>query len=132
MDHQDPARRVTFHSGKTFTADDVVYTINRIVSNQFSGTLFWGPIDIKGVKALDKNTVVVPMKQPFGSLVDQLAGGWYYLYVVPNGFSGKGKPDGTGPFACLPELHPRPAQRFRAQQPLLEVRPALSGRPDDQ
>jgi len=38
------------------------------------------------------------MTSPFGSFVDQLAGGWYYLYLVPSGFSGKTF-DGTGPFA---------------------------------
>ena len=38
------------------------------------------------------------MTSPFGSFVDQLAGGWYYLYVVPTGFNGKTS-DGTGPFA---------------------------------
>jgi len=89
---------VTFHSGKELTAADVVYTIHRIVSNSFSGTLFFGPVDLKGVKALDKLTVKVPMTSPFGSFVDQLAGGWYYLYVVPAGFNGKTF-DGTGPFA---------------------------------
>lgn len=89
---------VTFHSGKSLTSADVVYTMNRIVSNSYSGTLFFGPVDIKGVKAVDKLTVTVPMKTPFGSFVDQLAGGWYYLYVVPTGFNGK-TPDGTGPFA---------------------------------
>ncbi len=89
---------VTFHSGKTLTSADVVYTINRIVSNSYSGTLFFGPVDIKGVKAVDKLTVTVPMTSPFGSFVDQLAGGWYYLYVVPTGFNGKTF-DGTGPFA---------------------------------
>jgi peptide/nickel transport system substrate-binding protein len=89
---------VTFHSGKSLTADDVVYTMHRIISNSFSGTSFLGPVDLKGVKAIDKLTVTVPMTSPFGSFVDQLAGGWYYLYVVPSGFTGK-TPDGTGPFA---------------------------------
>ncbi|HEY2693581.1 MAG TPA: ABC transporter substrate-binding protein [Streptosporangiaceae bacterium] len=89
---------VAFHSGKDLTADDVVYTIQRIISKGFSGAHFFGPTDLKNVKALDKLTVQVPMASPFGSFVDQLAGGWYYLYVVPSGFDGK-KPDGTGPFA---------------------------------
>ncbi len=88
---------VTFHSGKNLAADNVVFTINRIISNSFSGTTFFGPIDLKGVKALDDRTVLVPMTKPFGSFVDSLAGGWYYLYVVPNGFNPK-TPDGTGPF----------------------------------
>jgi peptide/nickel transport system substrate-binding protein len=88
---------VTFHSGKDFTADDVIYTMRRIISNAFSGTLFLGPVDLKGVKALDNLTVLVPMTSPFASFVDQLAGGWYYLYIVPDGWNG-GTPDGTGPF----------------------------------
>jgi ABC-type transport system substrate-binding protein len=73
---------VTFHSGKDLTADDVVYTIQRIISKG-NGAHFFGPTDLKNVKALDKLTVRVPMASPFGSFVDQLAGGWYYLYVVP-------------------------------------------------
>jgi peptide/nickel transport system substrate-binding protein len=88
---------VTFHSGKALTSADVVYNINRIVSNSYSGKLFFGPVDVKGVKAVDKLTVKVPMTSPFGSFVDQLAGGFYYLYVVPAGFDGKTF-DGTGPF----------------------------------
>jgi peptide/nickel transport system substrate-binding protein len=89
---------ITFHSGKDLGAEDVIYTMHRIISNDFSGTLFLGPIDLKGVRALDKLTVLVPMTSPFASFVDQLAGGWYYLYVVPDGWNG-GTPDGTGPFA---------------------------------
>jgi len=89
---------ITFHSGKPFTADDVIYTMRRIITNDYSGTLFLGPVDLKGVKALDNLTVLVPMTTPFASFVDQLAGGWYYLYIVPSGWNG-GTPDGTGPFA---------------------------------
>jgi peptide/nickel transport system substrate-binding protein len=88
---------VTWHSGKDFTADDVIWTMRRIITNDFSGTLFLGPVDLKGVKALDNLTVLVPMTTQFASFVDQLAGAWYYLYIVPDGWNG-GKPDGTGPF----------------------------------
>jgi peptide/nickel transport system substrate-binding protein len=88
---------VTFHNGKPFTAQDVIFTFKRILSNDFSGTSFLGPIDISGVKALDKLTVLVPFKKDFGSFVDSLAGAWYYLYIVPTGFNPK-TPVGTGPF----------------------------------
>jgi peptide/nickel transport system substrate-binding protein len=88
---------VTFHNGKPFTAQDVIFTIHRIISNDFSGTSFLGPIDVSGVKALDKLTVLVPFKTDFGSFVDSLAGAWYYLYIVPTGFNPK-TPIGTGPF----------------------------------
>ncbi len=87
---------VTFHDGKNLTADDVIFTLRRIISNKFSGASSLGPIDLKGLKALDKHTVMVPMTSPYGSFVDQLAY-WYYLYIVPVGFNPT-KPNGTGAF----------------------------------
>ena len=87
---------VTFHDGKPLTADDVIFTIRRIVSGKLTGSTPLGPIDVKGLKALDTRTVQVPMTSPFGSFVDQLAY-WYYLYIVPAGFN-PNKPNGTGAF----------------------------------
>jgi peptide/nickel transport system substrate-binding protein len=92
---------ITFHSGKPVTADDVIYTIRRILTGAggapYSGHLAFGPTDPKGLKAIDQHTVLVPMTQPFGSFIDQLAAFFVYLYVVPVGFDPK-KPNGTGPF----------------------------------
>jgi len=87
---------VTFHDGKPLTADDVIFTIKRIVSGKLTGSTPLGPIDVKGLKALDTRTVQVPMTSPYGSFVDQLAY-WYYLYIVPAGFN-PNKPNGTGAF----------------------------------
>ena len=87
---------VTFHDGKPLTADDVIFTIRRIVSGKLTGATPLGPIDVKGLKALDPRTVQVPMTSPYGSFVDQLAY-WYYLYIVPAGFN-PSKPNGTGAF----------------------------------
>jgi peptide/nickel transport system substrate-binding protein len=89
---------VTFHSGKELAAGDVIFSLRRIIAGDLIGSRPLGPIDLKGVKALDKLTVLVPMKRPFGSFVDSIAGSWYYLYIVPSGFNPK-IPDGTGPFA---------------------------------
>jgi peptide/nickel transport system substrate-binding protein len=44
---------VTFHSGRDLTSADVVYTIHRIVSKGYSGSLFFGAVGLKGVKAVD-------------------------------------------------------------------------------
>jgi len=90
---------ITFHSGKPLTADDVIYTFRRIVSGPYSGASSLGPVDLAGLKALDKLTVRMPMTAPFASLIDQMAF-WYYLYIVPDGFEPKkgDKPNGTGPF----------------------------------
>lgn len=89
-------RGITFHDGKPLTADDVIFTLRRILSQKLTGSTPLGPVDAKGLKALDSHTVLVPMTSPYGSFVDQLAY-WYYLYVVPAGFNPK-QPNGTGPF----------------------------------
>jgi peptide/nickel transport system substrate-binding protein len=88
---------VTFHDGKAVTAQDVVFTLNRIVSNNYSGTIPLGPIDIKNTKAVDTRTVLVTMTKPYSSFVSQLAASWVYLYIAPVGFN-PAKPVGTGPF----------------------------------
>jgi peptide/nickel transport system substrate-binding protein len=87
---------ITFHDGKPLTADDVIFTLRRIITGKLTGATPLGPIDVQGLKALDKHTVKVPMTSPYGSFLDQLAY-WYYLYVVPAGFDPK-TPNGTGPF----------------------------------
>src|SRR5215475_698970 len=87
---------ITFHDGKPLTADDVIFTLRRIITGKLTGSNSLGAIDVKNLKALDKHTVKVPMTTPYGSFLDQLAF-WYYLYVVPVGFDPK-KPNGTGAF----------------------------------
>jgi peptide/nickel transport system substrate-binding protein len=88
---------VTFHDGKSLTADDVIFTFQRVFTNGFTGKFGLGPIDLKNTKALDKLTVMVKMTKPFASFVDQLAAFWYNLYIAPAGFNAA-KPVGTGPF----------------------------------
>ena len=89
---------VTFHDGKDFTADDVIFTFQRVFSNDFTGKFGLGPIDITGTKALDKLTVLVQLTKPFASFAEQLAAFWYNLYIAPVGFN-PAKPVGTGAFA---------------------------------
>ena len=88
---------VTFHDGKDFTADDVIFTFQRVFSNDFTGKFGLGPIDLKNTKALDKLTVLVKMTKPFASFAEQLAAFWYNLYIAPVGFN-PAKPVGTGAF----------------------------------
>jgi peptide/nickel transport system substrate-binding protein len=89
---------ITFHDGKPLTADDVIFTLRRILNPKapLTGSTPLGPVDATGLRALDKRTVLVPMMSPYGSFIDQLAY-WYYLYIVPAGFNPK-QPNGTGPF----------------------------------
>ena len=88
---------VTFHDGKDFTADDVIFTFQRVFSNDFTGKFGLGPIDMTGTKALDKLTVLVQLTKPFASFAEQLAAFWYNLYIAPVGFN-PAKPVGTGAF----------------------------------
>jgi peptide/nickel transport system substrate-binding protein len=89
---------VTFHDGKPLTADDLIYTLQRILNPKapLTGATSLGPVDLKGLRKVDNLTVIVPMTSPFGSFIDQLSY-WYYLYIVPTGFN-PAKPNGTGPF----------------------------------
>ncbi len=89
---------VKFHNGKDLTADDLIFTFQRIVNPKFplAGATALGPIDAKNMKKLDSLTVQVPMTAPFASFIDQLAD-YGYLYIVPVGYDPK-NPVGTGPF----------------------------------
>ena len=91
---------VTFHNGKPFGADDVIYTLQTILNPKapLGGALVLSPVDVKGLKKLDDLTVEVPMTSPFGSFPEQLASFWYFLYIAPDGWTQKDKPNGTGPF----------------------------------
>jgi peptide/nickel transport system substrate-binding protein len=89
-------RGITFQDGKPLTADDVIFTLRRIITEKLAGATPLGPIDLNGLKALDSHTVLVPMTSPYGSFIDQLSY-WYFLYIVPVGFN-PNKPNGTGPF----------------------------------
>ncbi len=48
---------ITFHDGKPLTADDVIFTLTRIVKNKLTGSTPLGPVDVNGLKAMDKHTV---------------------------------------------------------------------------
>jgi peptide/nickel transport system substrate-binding protein len=88
---------ITFHGGQPLTASDVIYTFHRVIGNDYSGANGLGPVDLKGVKALDELTVYVPMTQPQSTFVDRVASYYLYLSIAPDGFNPK-VPNGTGPF----------------------------------
>jgi peptide/nickel transport system substrate-binding protein len=89
---------VTFHNGKPFTADDVIYTFRTILNPKAPAAAAAGlaSIDAAGLRAVDKYTVKIPCKVPFATLVEALAIPGYSS-VIPVGFSLKA-PVGTGPF----------------------------------
>jgi peptide/nickel transport system substrate-binding protein len=86
---------VTTHRGKPFTADDVLYSLNRIVSNKYPGASSLGPVDLASSKAVNPTTALVKYHQPFSVLPEMLSS--VYFTMVPRDFDPK-NPDGTGPF----------------------------------
>lgn len=86
---------ITTHSGKAFTADDVLYSLRRIVTNKLPGASVLGPVNLAASKVLDPTRVLLVYSKPFGALIESLS--FPFFYMVPRGFDPK-KPDGTGPF----------------------------------
>lgn len=89
---------VTWHDGKPFTADDVVYTIKSSwgsTKNSVNAALT--PIlNFKGTRKIDDYTVQVPLYHglaEFPAMVTQWA-----LSILQNGTTDFGKGVGTGPF----------------------------------
>jgi len=89
---------VSFHDGKPFGADDVIYTLRTILTQKLGGATVLTPVEVKGLKKIDDLTVQVPTTSPFGSFPDQLAAFWYFLYIAPDGWKPGDPPNGTGPF----------------------------------
>jgi peptide/nickel transport system substrate-binding protein len=93
---------IEFHDGKPLTADDVVYSLQRIgtESNGLTGYAATASMDIANIKKLDNLTVRLPLKTPDSTIPQTLAS--YTFGIVPVGYEAfKGDPStqiGTGPF----------------------------------
>ncbi len=96
---------VKFHDGSTLTADDVVYTLNK-VSDPDYGAVY--QIAVRWIKSAEKtgpSTVRLKMKEPYPPALEWLAG---FLPIYPKtyyekvGKEGMGtKPIGTGPYKLV-------------------------------
>ena len=88
---------VTFHDGKPFTADDVLFSFRRIFTLAAPGKIFMGPVDIKGTKKLDSHTVLVKLTSPVADYGAQLAAAAFDLLIAPTTLN-PARPNGTGAF----------------------------------
>ena len=86
---------VTWHNGKDFGAEDVMYSYNYIAKNKKNGAGFLSLVDLPGMKVMDKLTLKVPMQVPYSTFV-QVQPTWF-LPIIPVGWD-PNKPNGTGPF----------------------------------
>ncbi|WP_035782457.1 ABC transporter substrate-binding protein [Arthrobacter sp. H14] len=90
---------VTFHDGSEFSAEDVVYSYNRIIDNELTNSYRFASVE--SIKAPDPSTVVIKVSQPTPSLLSNI-GGFKGMAIVSeeNVKSGEiqDNPIGTGPF----------------------------------
>lgn len=102
---------VSFCDGKKFTADDVVYTINRLIDPKTNSPAAWRAGAVESVKALDATTVEYKLKEPYSELLYQLTQS-YAVILDSKNVEALGKNfgvtgfNGTGPF-CWGEWKPR-------------------------
>lgn len=90
---------IEFQDGKTLTADDVVYSLQRIATkgNGLTGYAATESFDVEGIKKLDQYTVRLPLKTPDSTVPQTLAS--YTFGIVPVGYKAYPSPQiGTGPY----------------------------------
>lgn len=102
---------VKFCSGKEFTAQDVVDTINRWRDPATKGVVTWRAGPVKEVRAKDKLTVEYELTKPYSELLFQMTQHFHTIINVDqvkalgDDFGVKGL-DTTGPF-CFDSWEPR-------------------------
>jgi peptide/nickel transport system substrate-binding protein len=122
---------IEFHNGKTLGADDVIYSLRRLIDPKLK--LFGGAalasVDPNRIKKLDKRTVRLTLKQKDVTILDAL--GQYVAGIVPVGYSpgaiGEAKPNvGTGPYKLQSftpgqqSVHVRNPNYWRSGQPYFD------------
>lgn len=89
---------VMFHDGRELTADDFMFSLNRVIKSKppGEGAYIFAGLDLPAVKKLDTHTVALPFHAPNSIFVDSLMTG-LTMYLLPTNFDVK-RPVGTGPF----------------------------------
>jgi peptide/nickel transport system substrate-binding protein len=119
---------IEFQNGKTLQAEDVVYSLQRIVNakNGLFGAAGLASIDPNKITKMDKYTVRLNLKQPDSTIADQL--GQYYNGIVPVGYNRYPAPqNGTGPYKLKSftpgsqSVHERNPNYWRTGQPYFDT-----------
>jgi peptide/nickel transport system substrate-binding protein len=88
---------VEFHNGKTFGAEDLIYSIRLMAKPaNFASVPFVAGIDLKGLKAVNPTTVRIPLKFPDADLAANFV--YWNTWIVQDGETDFTNPVGTGPF----------------------------------
>jgi peptide/nickel transport system substrate-binding protein len=119
---------IEFQNGKTMTADDVIYSFQRIgtQANGLTGFAATATMDIKNMKKLDKYTVQLPLKTPDSTIPQTL--GSYTFTIVPVGYKAYPAPQvGTGAYKLKSftpgqqSVHERNPNYWRSGQPYFDT-----------
>ncbi len=80
-------RGIEFQNGKTLEAQDVVYSLRRIIDPKqgLPGAAGLSALTAGGIKAMDAHTVRLSLTRPSSIIADQLA--QFYNAIVPVGYS---------------------------------------------
>jgi peptide/nickel transport system substrate-binding protein len=91
-------RGVTFHNGKTVTADDVLYSYRYVADpkNNSESLSRMSLFDLGASRAVSPTVVEFVLKQPLGDF--KTLAGQKALWIVPSGMTDFSTPIGTGPF----------------------------------
>ena len=86
-----------FSDGSPITADDVIFTFQRITDpkDPKAGATALEDLERDKLNATDANTIVFPFKEPFATFEDAVA--QYGVGIVPEGYD-PAKPVSSGPF----------------------------------
>ncbi len=117
---------ITFHDGKTLSADDVIYSFQRLFDPKqgLFGTAGLGSVDPNNMTKVDARTVRLNLKRPDSTIPDQL--GQYYNGIVPVGYTRSGPQNGTGPYKVQSfnpgsqSVHVRNPNYWRSGQPYFD------------
>src|SRR6266487_992809 len=119
---------IEFQNGKTMTADDVIYSIQRIGTkgNGLTGFAATATMDVAGMKKLDKYTVRLPLKTPDSTVPQTL--GSYTFTIVPTGYKAYPHPQiGTGAYKLKSftpgqqSVHERNPNYWRSGEPYFDA-----------
>ena len=93
-------REARWHDGSAFTADDVLFTLARVLGppqrRPFIAATTLENIDLSLCRAVDPHTVEIALKQPSYDFLTALSA--YGTKIVRNGTTDFAHPVGTGPF----------------------------------
>lgn len=90
---------VEFHDGKTLSADDVIYSMNRHVGPSSLSNARTLTSGVRAWRKIDSRTVVAELETPNVDLPAVL--GTFHFKIVQDGTEDFSKPQGTGPFRVV-------------------------------